>query len=104
MNTEAGLSLFDRKRVRTEESHKPFSSILDDYSTRAEKQSTLDEITLIKEKFTKNKIYTPMDNLMKGLTYLENETSNAEKITLPPTQLPSNPFMKVAKKKKKKKK
>ena len=32
LNAEAGLSMFDQRKLKTEASHKPFSSMLTDYS------------------------------------------------------------------------
>lgn len=34
LNSEEGLSLFDKRRVKTEATQKPFSTILEDHSKR----------------------------------------------------------------------
>ena len=105
LNAQQGLSLFDRRRIKTQASNKPFSSILGDHSKRIEQDTTLQEINSIKQKFSKYKLYTPLDKLIKGLAPPDDEEFEGdEKILWPNSQMLSNTFFKVAKKKKKKKK
>ena len=45
LNTEAGMTYFDRRRIKTEETQKPFSSILEEHSKSNEQELTLTEIS-----------------------------------------------------------
>lgn len=67
LNYEVSNSIFDRRRIKTQYANKPFSSILADNDYTKERNSMLEEIGGLKQKFAKAKIYTPMDNIVKGL-------------------------------------
>ena len=45
LNTEPGVTYFDRRRVKTEAAQKPFSAILNEHSKQSEEELALNEIT-----------------------------------------------------------
>ena len=81
------------------------SEIIRNHSHSKERLNQLEEVSRIKEKLTKVKVNVNVRALSKGLCLPENEDFFSDTAReFPVNQLPSNPDMIDAKKKKKKKK
>lgn len=105
LNTETGLSCFDRRRVKTVSGGKPFAQILEENKRINRREEWLEEIEDIKGKFAKGKVFTSLHAMRGGLMHPEEqaEDEHADKLEYPVSLL-SNPFFVVKKKKKKGKK